>query len=404
MSFRKKFHYQNLLVTGTVIVSAFVGYITHLVIVRTSNVQIYSDFGLYQSLLSIASVTSIGLQGYTCQYVSQYKMQSIFPSKLLKLSLLIGLPIFFIIVINANYIANYFHIGDTYGLFVTAGIILFLYPLSVFRGILQSQEHYELIALLRFSESIMQLLIIIILLPIIFSSFITVTGSLITIFVFSLLGPYYTRTDILSSAAYVMPRLDVRKMLQHVSLISSLMLVMHGDILYVKHYWVSEAVLYIAISYIGKLFVLIAIALGAALLPRIVRGQNIFILLKSLGFYFIVCSIPIVLLFLVPSDVIDLLYGEGFYSGALLPVPIVIEHFLLGLTYLISIYLVGKNIRGAFFPLLVSLLFVFSSLILVTPVQANEVPLLFLYGVLGGLLISIIFLLFHKNLSVAGVG
>ena len=337
------------------VLSSVCNYIYQVYAGWTLEPEMYGTFSSLFAIFYITSVFSFAIQASVARFTSKIYAKerpgvlSIFLSGLIRGSVILGISLFFLIVLTSRWIASFLKIGST-EVVVLASVSFFVFLLPATSGILQGLQKFNSLALVLLLTFVSRLPIEIILARIGYGidgiiASITLSLAIAVILSLILLKKYlklsngadpYNFFDLI---IYSIPTLLV---------MACLIVPSNVDVIMAKHNFPSyEAGLYAAASAIGKIVLFLPGMILMIMFPKIVEkglhGKSALLLLNRCLVLTGMLSGSAALVFLHSPDLVALIFGNKYaYASHIIPLYSIMM-FLLSLTWVIAYYCLAIN-------------------------------------------------------------
>ncbi|CAM1342339.1 MATE family efflux transporter [Tenacibaculum amylolyticum] len=302
-------------------------YLYNLLVGRILGPSKFADAAILITFLLVLSFIAMTFQLVTAKYTVLFDGEAYknFMSYILKRTLLLGVVLGLIIVLFSKQLQQVFN-TNTASMFTVFGIGVPIYFLmSVNRGIFQGSKQFTKLAITYQAEMLSRLLITLLLLYVFVkneSSVLIAIGILISL-VFSLL-PF--NKDITVQSQNDLSKKNKNIVIKFLILTAfyecTQIIINNSDILLVKHYFDNyQAGLYASLALIGRVVYFIAWMFVMLLLPTVVNKEkeglpHRNVLLKYVGYITVLSACIVVVSYLFPVFVVNVLFGEAYIAIA----------------------------------------------------------------------------------------
>lgn len=322
------------LVTGSIylflgfLLGSFFGFLVNLFLARN---LIPSDYGVYASLLSLFTLTSIPTQSII-QIIVRFATDFFAKDeknraanlyfKTLKFLFVLSLLIFFIFLIFASFIENFLHLNNFWYVILTGLSVSISYLAIINTAFLQSLLKFSFIGISNVLNGVVRLAVAIILVYLGFKVF----GGLVAIF-FAIFVPFLFQFIPLKSFLTQKHKENAKISIKEIGEYAlptaittlSLMSLTSTDVILVKHFFSSDAAgLYGGLSFIGKVIFYFTGPIPLVMFPLLIKRHNLGQNFHNLFYLALILVIfPSVVItsiyFLFPQFVIKLFLNGGEY-------------------------------------------------------------------------------------------
>ncbi|WP_111707427.1 oligosaccharide flippase family protein [Lutibacter citreus] len=301
-------------------------YIYNLLLGRILGPAEFSDAAILITFLLVLSFVGMTFQIVAAKYAVLYENEKLqaFLKFITKYATYFGIGFAVLIVIFNKQLQNVFH-TETSSMFWIFAIGLPLYFLmSVNRGLYQGKNSLKMLAYTYKTEMASRLIITvaaILLFPLFPSSIIIAIGIVIS-FVFGLFPFQKTIVKAIKTTHVKLPESKSIMIFFGLTAFYELtqIIINNSDIILVKHYFDNEqAGLYASLALIGRVVYFVAWMFVMLLLPKVIQlkkdGENTLpILMKYVGYIFILSTVIVIFTWLFPEFVVRLMFGSQYLS------------------------------------------------------------------------------------------
>lgn len=303
----------------------FFAYIYHLVIGRMLGPSLFGELAAIISLISLFTVTFNFFGLVVVKFVSAAKEseREALLAWFVKSAMLFGLIVGVIALILSPTLGNFLKVENKI-LFLIGPMLFISATTLVFRSFLQGVMRFKEVVLITNSELIGRLILGIIFIGLGYSVFGAIVGILVAMFT-TLVFAWYLLKDY-DFKANISGIVSTRKVVGYAFpiLITSFATtsIFSTDLLLVKHYFSAHnAGIYASMSALGKIIFFGSAPVGAVMFPMIskrhARGQGYKkIFLLSLGLVTAISAGILLVYFLLPELMVNILYGSSFIDAA----------------------------------------------------------------------------------------
>lgn len=360
------FFLSSVIMTVGATLANFLNYLFHLIIGRMLGPSDYGELVAVITLIGFLGMIPSSLNLVVVKYISAAKnkkealgLVNWFRNKTLILSTFF----LFLIIVTSPLVTSYLNLTNIYYLFLVA--VAFFFSLLSFlnRSILQGLLRFKEMVINLLSENFIKLLLSIILVFIGFQVGGVMVGFVLSAFLGWNISNYYLR-DYKKQVSVVVKIKPIVFFIIPVFIQSiSITALYSSDIILVKHFFPSyEAGVYAALSTLGKIIFFGAAPISAVMFPLVSqmhsKGQTYNkVFIYSLFITSIFALSMLIVYWLFPNFIINLLYGTAYQQAAYLLVwfGIFITMFTIS-TLLINFYLSIGLTRIVILPLIASII------------------------------------------------
>lgn len=342
---------------------AFFTFLFHFYMGRRLGPEGYGVLGAVLALIYLFTIPLTTIQTSIAKFVSNFKSEKRYREinylhkASIKKLFIFGLISAIIFILLSNFIADYLHISKN-SLLILSLYIVFSLLLYINRGILQGLQKFKKLSLNLISEGFVKLVlgIIFILIGLRVNG---AVGAIVAALIFAFFISIYQIKDIFKEG---IKKFDTSKIYRYtipvlITLIS-LTAFYSLDIILVKHFFTDkEAGYYSAISLLGKIIFFGSMPISQVMFPKSSALYNKKKSSKSLMYKSIlmisIFSLPVILLyFLFPNLIINLVYGSSYLDASSLLGWFGIVMFLFSMIYLIAFYSLSLHKKNFLYILL----------------------------------------------------
>lgn len=349
-------------------------YVFNVALGRLLGPELFSEIAFLVTLLLVLSFLAMTIQLVSTKYSIELPDKNIvaFKGILLKSVFILGIIIASLFIYFSNTIAAFFQIKSVIALYIFGISIPLYFIMSVMRGIHQGKQQFNKLSLSYILEMITRLSISLLL--ILYSNIhptIAVSFSILLSFIIGLFPGNFS-LDILFKKGKI-PYTYLKEIYLFIlfttSYECSLIIINNSDILLVKHYFnAKDAGIYASLALIGRVVYYMIWMLIMLFIPKIIDAKKNNknpkdILLKYCKGTFVLVVTIILFCFLFPNTIISLLFGNEYISISPLLYKYAIATSLFALANLFTYYFLSLS---KFIPVLITLLFGFLQLFLLT--------------------------------------
>lgn len=352
------------MIVGSNLISGL-NYIYHFLMGRLLGPASYGELASLFSLIGLLGIITLSLGLVVVKYVSAATTREEVSSLVtwINKNIFIFSAIFFsIILLNAPGIANFLNITDTYLVYLIAVVILFGFPASFNRAILQGLMKFKEIIFNGFIENLIKLILGITLVYFGFS----VGGAVAALVLSTLIGcgiSYYLIKDYLGK---IIIKPNIKPILKYsipvIVQSAAITSIYSTDVVLVKHFLSAyDSGLYAALSNLGKIIFFAAGPVSSVMFPIVSSRQAKGHKYEKIFIYSFLITLALSLTILViywiaPDLAILLLFGSLYLEAAslLLPFGIFMTLFTLS-SLIINFYLSLGHTKIVVFPVIAAL-------------------------------------------------
>jgi O-antigen/teichoic acid export membrane protein len=343
-------------------------YLYNLLLGRILGPAAFSDAAILITFLLILSFVGMTFQIVSAKYavLLEGKMLSLFTKMIVKYAVVTGVIISIIILFYHQELQELFH-TKTASMFLIFGLGIPLYfMMSVNRGLYQGKNLMDKLAFTYQTEMASRLLLTIaaiLVLPAVPPSIIVAVGITVS-FIFGLFPFQKTIASSLqtkSVAATAIENIDKKGILTFFMLTAfyelTQIIINNSDIILVKHFFDREqAGLYASLALIGRVVYFVAWMFVMLLLPKVIQlkkeGKNTQpILMKYVGYIGALSTVIVLVTFLFPETVVNLMFGKEYLSIAFLLWKYALATSIFAIANIFAYYFLSIN---QYFPVAVS--------------------------------------------------
>lgn len=298
-------------------------YLYNLILGRFLGPEKFADAAVMITFLLVLSFIAMTFQLVTAKFSVLFENDifRVFLSKIYKNAALVGVLLGLVVVFFSAELQSFFKTSSS-NMFLVFGLgIPFYFLMSVNRGVFQGKKELTSLSITYQLEMLSRLVITFGLLYFLeIETSVLISLGIFLSFIFGLF-PF----KIKNSSLFNRLKLEKyqSKMVRNFFLITAFyeltqIIINNSDILLVKHYFSSyEAGLYASLALIGRVVYFIAWMFVMLLLPKVVKLKKngkptLPILLKYVGYIFIISFLIVLACFLFPNLIIRILFGEGY--------------------------------------------------------------------------------------------
>ena len=301
-------------------------YIYNLLLGRILGPAEFSDAAILITLLLVLSFVGMTFQIVTAKYAVLFEKSKLnsFLNFATKYAVIIGLILAALIITFHKDLQLIFHTQTSSMFWIFAVGLPIYFLMSINRGLFQGKDVLNKLSVTYQFEMLSRLIItlgVIYLLPFIPTSVAIAIGIVVS-FVF---GLFPFQNKIVKAITLVPEKLVEKKAITSFFMLTAFyeltqILINNSDIILVKHYFESEqAGLYASLALIGRVVYFVAWMFVMLLLPKVIQlkkeGKNTMpLLLKYVGYIFVLSSFIVLFTFLFPEFVVKLMFGEQYIS------------------------------------------------------------------------------------------
>jgi len=349
-----RFLRDNIILFVGAISSGVFGFIFHFYMGRILGPADYSVLGVILSIIYIMSIGLNTLQIGIAKFVSnfnakrEYSKISYLINKSVKKLIIYGIISTIIFILITPPLSRFLHIKLT-PLLIISPCIIFLMILPINRGSLQGLQRFKGLSLNLIIEGTIKLFGGILLVLLGFG----VYGAIISI-VLSYIIPFfvgfYPLRDIIKKKKKEFDTKEVYKFSFPVLIaLISLTLMYSIDLILVKHFFNAvEAGYYTAAGLLGKILFFATLSISQVMFPKVSelhnkREKHRHLLIKSLLISLVIIIPAIIIFYLFPRPIVNILFGQKFLEIIPYVGPFSIIMGLFSLIYIITFYKLSTN-------------------------------------------------------------
>ncbi|WP_075343655.1 oligosaccharide flippase family protein [Tenacibaculum agarivorans] len=298
-------------------------YLYNLIVGRILGPEAFADAAILITFLLVTSFLAMTFQLVTAKYtvIFEDEVETSFVNFITKKTVILGLVLGALIVIFHKQLQEAFN-TQTSSMFLIFGFGVPIYFLmSVNRGIFQGKEKFIKLSITYQLEMISRLVITLVLLwfinflePSILISIGILASLFFSLFPFQLQHVFKSTVKLNEDQITMVKKFFVLTAFYECTQI----IINNSDILLVKHYFDNyQAGLYASLALIGRVVYFVAWMFVMLLLPAVVNKQKDGlphgpILLKYVGYISLLSCIIVIVSFLFPEFVVNILFGEAY--------------------------------------------------------------------------------------------
>jgi len=302
-------------------------YLYNLILGRVLGPAAFADAAVLITFLLVLSFIAMTFQLVTAKFSVLFENSILhsFVSFVFKYAFIAGLGLGALIIAFASQLQEVFNTSSS-TMFVIFGFGIPLYFLmSVNRGVFQGKKSYKLLSITYQGEMLSRLVFTLALLAILdIESNIIIAAGIFLSFIFGLF-PFKTKS--LSFKSSISLDKSQRTQIKSFFILTAFyeltqIIINNSDILLVKHYFEAyEAGLYASLALIGRIVYFIAWMFVMLLLPAVVELHNngkdtSKVLFKYVGYISLISAVIVLSCLLFPELIINMLFGDAYYSMA----------------------------------------------------------------------------------------
>ncbi|MCH3882200.1 MULTISPECIES: oligosaccharide flippase family protein [Tenacibaculum] len=298
-------------------------YLYNLVLGRFLGPEKFADAAIMITFLLVLSFVAMTFQLVTAKFsvIFEDTIFKTFISNTYKNAAIVGVLLGISVVLFSSELQTFFK-TSTSSMFVIFGIgIPFYFLMSVNRGVFQGKKELTSLSVTYQLEMVSRLIITFGLLYFLqIESSLLIAAGILCSFMFGLI-PFKIKK--ISFSNNIKLEKAQTKMVRNFFIITAFyeltqIIINNSDILLVKHYFESyEAGLYASLALIGRVVYFVAWMFVMLLLPAVVQLKKegkptLPILLKYVGYIGVIAITIVVVCYLFPDQIINILFGEGY--------------------------------------------------------------------------------------------
>ena len=358
---RLLFNYKNsrflkdniILFIGTISSGVF-GFIFHFYMGRILGPADYSILGVILSIIYIMSIGLNTLQIGITKFVSNFNVKkeyskiSYLIDRSIKKLIIYGITLMIIFILITPLLSKFLHITIT-PLLIISPCIIFLMILPINRGSLQGLQRFKGLSLNLIIEGTIKLFggILLVLLGFgVYGAIISIVSSYIIPFFVG----FYPLRDIIKKKKKEFNTKEVYKFSFPVLIaLISLTLMYSIDLILVKHFFNAvESGYYTAAGLLGKVLFFATLSIGQVMFPKVSelynkKEKHKHLLIKSLFISLVIIIPSIVIYYLFPELIVNILFGPKFLEIISYIGPFAVIMGLFSLVYIITFYRLSIN-------------------------------------------------------------
>lgn len=347
-------------------------YLYNLVLGRWLGPEVFSNVALLVTLLLMLSFLAMTLQLLSAKFIIELPREKInsFKNKLFKLSFGVGTLLTLLCIIFSKNVDKLFNLNDLYAIYIFAFGIPIYFIMSISRGFHQGKQEFSKLSQSYIMEMLGRVIVTFALLG--FTNISPTIAVAIGILVSFLIGLFPNQFQFKKLKTSLKISTTDQKTIIKFIVITLLyectqIIINNSDILIVKHYFNDiDSGLYASLALIGRVVYFITWMLIMILLPRVIKakkqGRNPQgILLKYLQYIIFITISLVVICFLFPETIINLLFGKSYLSMSPLLCNYAIATSLFALGNLFVYYFLSLS---QYKPVIIAVLFGLAQLVL----------------------------------------
>jgi len=347
-------------------------YLYNLVLGRWLGPEVFSNVALLVTLLLMLSFLAMTLQLLSAKFIIELPIEKInsFKNKLFKTSIRIGILLTLLCIAFAESLDRLFNLNNIYALYIFAFGIPVYFVMSISRGIHQGKQEFTKLSQSYIMEMLGRIVVTFALIG--FTNTPPTIAVTIAILVSFLVGLFPNQFQFKKLKLSLEISSEDQKTITKFIIITLLyectqIIINNSDILIVKHYFNDiDSGLYASLALIGRVVYFITWMLIMLLLPKVIeakkQGDNPQkILLKYLQYIISITVSMIIVCFLFPETIINLLFGKAYLSMSPLLCKYAIATSLFALGNLFVYYFLSLS---QYKPVVIAVLFGLAQLVL----------------------------------------
>lgn len=300
-------------------------YFYNLVLGRWLGPEVFSNVALLVTLLLMLSFLAMTIQLLSAKFIIELPIEKIksFKNKLFKFSFGIGILLTVLCLFFAKNINELFHLNNTSAIYIFALGIPVYFMMSISRGLHQGKQEFAKLSQSYFMEMTGRIIVTFTLIGFTnISPTIAVAVGILVSFIIGLFPNQFSFKRIKTS--HEINSDDQRTILKFIIITllyeCNQIVINNSDILIVKHYFNDiESGLYASLALIGRVVYFITWMLIMLLLPKVIEAKKQGddpkkILLKYLKYIIFITTGLVLICFIFPQTVINLLFGKAYIS------------------------------------------------------------------------------------------
>ena len=347
-------------------------YLYNLILGRWLGPEVFSNVALLVTLLLMLSFLAMTLQLLSAKFIIELPREKInsFKNKLFKLSFGVGTLLSLLCIIFSENVDKLFNLNNLYAIYIFAFGIPIYFIMSISRGLHQGKEEFPKLSQSYIMEMLGRVIVTFSLIG--FTNISPTIAVAIGILVSFLIGLFPNQFKFKKLKTSLKINTTDQKTIMKYLVITLLyectqIIINNSDILIVKHYFNDiDSGLYASLALIGRVVYFITWMLIMIFLPKVIKARkqgydHQGILLKYLQYIIFITISLVVICFLFPETIINLLFGKHYLSMSPLLCNYAIATSLFALGNLFVYYFLSLS---QYKPVIIAVLFGLAQLVL----------------------------------------